>query len=81
MELSLEKEFEEFKLLHKAAIIKGVALKYYSDLYDISILPIENKKEIVEKKASDYLIEIMNNDNNFNEVYQNCWERIKELLP
>lgn len=81
---SLEREFENFKIGHKSAVIKAVALKYYGDLYDSEInLPefIESKEDVVERKASNYLLELANDNNRFNKVYENCWERVKEYLP
>lgn len=83
MEHTLEREFEDFKIIHKSAIIKAVAMRYYSDLYDSEInLPefIESKEDVVERKASNYLLELANDSSRFNKVYENCWNRIKEYL-
>lgn len=83
MSKTLEKEFEDFKIIHKSAIVKAVAMRYYSDLYDSEVnLPefIESKEDVVERKANSYLIDLLNDKARFNKVYNNCWERIKEYL-
>ena len=82
--MKLEQEFEHFKILHKSSVIKAVAMKYYGDQYDSEInLPsfIESKEDIVERKANSYLLELANDSAQFNKVYRNCWERVKEFLP
>lgn len=84
MEHTLEKEFEDFKIIHKSAIVKAVAMRYYSDLYDSEVnLPecIKSKEDFVDRQVNTYMDALMLDMNEFEKIYNNCWNEVGRYLP
>ena len=81
MQESLEREFSEQMFRHKAAVIYGSLLKFYEDEYNTGInipkfldcTPIE--------RAKVHFYNLLNNKEKFEDIYNKCWEQIKEFLP
>ena len=81
-ELSLEMEFEIYKLVHKTAILQGKLTAYYQAMQESGItIPffMQEPAEIkAEKEVQNLLCE---NPEAFEILYQEAWEQYAECLP
>lgn len=81
----LEQEFEEFKALHKYAVLKGKLMKYYQDLEVNQVLvpDFQRQQETPEALADrDLKCLILRKDNlqEFNRLYEIAYQEIAEVL-
>lgn len=83
MEMTLEKEFSEFKILHIFAILKAKLIMYYEViLADTVQLPSFMGGDTPESLAQRDIEELYNRDiNKFLEMYERAWDEVKEVLP
>lgn len=78
----LEKEFEQYKALHKYCILKARIMQYYKDLEEGQINLPDFMRETPEQKADKDLTKlIMFSPNKFNELYEQAWNDIAERMP
>lgn len=80
-EMSLEREFENYKFIHKSAIVEAALIKYYRDLQDTGIKLPDFMDESPTQKAQKALIEILNDKSKFNRMYNAVWEEVKWIMP
>lgn len=82
MEITLEQEFEQFKALHKYAVLKAKIMKYYSDL-EVNAVDIPYfLKETPEQKADkDLSYLLLFHKDKFNELYEEVWKEVAVYLP
>lgn len=81
MKLTLEKEFEEYKALHKYSVLKAKIMKYYMDLEEGQINLPDFLRETPENKADRDISELlMFHRDKFNELYERAWEEVRERL-
>lgn len=81
----LEQEFEEFKALHKFAVLKGKLMKYYQDLEVNQVLVpdfmrLHETPEALADKALKCLILRKDNLQEFNRLYEQAYQEIAEVL-
>ena len=78
----LEKQFEEFKALHKYAILKAKIMNYYETMQQGQInLPDFMRDDTPEKLADKELRKLVINDiNRFNELYEKAYAELAPLL-
>ena len=81
MSRTLEEEFIEQVFVHKSSIVLGSLLKYYNDIASTGVTIPEFMQASPEERAKQHFFELLANKNKFNETYEQCWERYKELLP
>ena len=82
---SLEREFEEFKALHKFAILKAKITQYYRDLEDGQVLVPDFLRigQMPEDLAErDIKALVLKNDNlaEFNRLYEIAYQDLAEVL-
>jgi hypothetical protein len=79
---TLAREFENYKFIHKSSIVLGSLLKYYNDIASTGVtIPDFMASESPEDRAKQHYFELLADKNKFNETYEMCWERYKEVLP
>ena len=75
-ELSLEKEFEIYKLIHKTAILQAKLTVYYQTIQEsgitIPFFMLESPEKKAEKEVQNLLCE---NPEAFEILYQEAWEQ------
>ena len=81
MSRTLEEEFLNQVFVHKSSIVLGSLLKYYNDIASTGVTIPEFMDETPEEKAQEHYYKLLANKNKFNEMYELCWDRYKELLP
>lgn len=77
--MDLEQEFEQYKALHKYAVLKATIIRYFMDLEDNQINLPDWLRETPEQKADKEIKRlIMKNDNlqEFNELYEKAYNKI-----
>ena len=78
---TLEQEFSDQVFIHKSSIVLGSLLKYYTDVANSGVTIPEFMGESIEDKAQKHYFKLLADRNKFNEMYEACWERYKEILP
>ena len=82
MEHTLEKEFEEYKALHKYSVLKAKIMQYYKDLEEGQVNLPDFMRETPEEKADKELsILVSYYPEKFNRLYERVWEEIAERMP
>ena len=85
MSKTLEQEFEEFKAIHKFAILKAKMIDYYNTLEDGELnIPSFLRKDTPEKKADKDIRELLclgDGGAKFNSLYEMAWDSMAEILP
>lgn len=83
--VTLEREFEEYKALHKYAVLKAKVMDYYNTLEQSQVnLPNFMRDDNAEKLADRELRRLVLLDDNlatFNRLYERAWEEIAEVMP
>lgn len=82
---TLEREFEDFKALHKYAIMKVKLVRYFKDLEEGSIqLPdFLRPNDTPEKKADKAIHELVTAPDGgakFNQLYEQAYQELAEVL-
>lgn len=81
LDYDLAKEFQQYVFIHKSAIVEAALIKYYRDLQDTGIQLPEFMCETPIQKAQKQLIEILNDKEKFNRMYECVWEEVKWSMP
>ena len=82
MSKTLENEFSEAIFNHKSAIVLGSLLKYYNDIASTGVtIPDFMCLCTPEERAKQHYFELLADKNKFNEMYELCWDKYKEVLP
>lgn len=83
---SLLKEFEEYKAVHKYAILKAKAVKYFQDLEanSATIPDFMRQGQTPESLADGEIRNLMcipDNLATFNKLYEQAYQELAEVLP
>lgn len=78
---TLEEEFSDQVFIHKSSIVLGSLLKYYNDIASTGVTIPDCMQISPEDRAKQHYFELLADKNKFNETYEQCWERYKEVLP
>ena len=81
-ELSLEHEFEIYKMMHKTSILQAKLITYYQAKEESGIrLPFFMTKT-PEKKAEEDVLDLMSKSpETFEQLYERAWNEYAECLP
>ena len=80
--LSLEKEFELYKQLHKTTILQAKITTYYRNLNETGIKIPEFMTVPPEKLAEKEVINLMcYSPKTFDSLYEHAWSEYAEYLP
>lgn len=81
-ELSLEKEFEIYKLMHKTTILQAKLTAYYKVIQESGVTIPFFMQEPPEKKAEIEVVNLLGeNPEAFEVLYKEAWEEYAEYLP
>ena len=81
-EISLEKEFELYKQLHKTTILQAKITTYYRNLNETGIKIPEFMTVPPEKLAEKEVINLMcYSPKTFDSLYEHAWREYAEYLP
>ena len=81
-ELTLEKEFELFKQLHKTTILQAKITTYYRNLQSTGITIPEFMTVPPEKLAEKEVLQLMcYSPKTFESLYEHAWREYAEYLP
>ena len=81
-ELSLEKEFEIYKLLHKTTILQAKLTAYYQTIQESGVTIPFFMLESPEKKAELHVQSLLcENPETFEVLYNEAWQHYAECLP
>lgn len=81
-ELSLEKEFEIYKLIHKITILEAKLTTYYRTIQETGIKIPFFMLESPERKANKEIEQLLDTDRDvFEALYQKAWDEYAECLP
>lgn len=81
-ELSLEKEFEIYKLMHKTTILQAKLTAYYKVIQESGVMIPFFMQELPEKKAEIEVVNLLGeNPEAFEVLYKKAWEEYAEYLP
>jgi hypothetical protein len=83
--ITLEQEFENFKALHKYAIMKVKLVRYFQDLEEgtIQLPDFLRPNDTPEKKADKAIRELVSapdGGKRFNELYEQAYQELSEVL-
>lgn len=82
MSRTLENEFSEAVFNHKSTIVLASLLKYYNDIANTGVtIPDFMCSCTLEERAQQHYFDLLADKNKFNEMYELCWDRYKEILP
>lgn len=84
-QVTLEREFEEFKALHKYAIVKCKAVQYFRDIEDgmPTIPDFMRKGQTPEDLADKFMRQLLclpDGGKTFNKLYETAYEELAEVL-
>ena len=80
--LSLEKEFELYKQLHKTTILQAKITTYYRNLNETGIKIPEFMTVPPEKLAEKEVLQLMcYSPKTFERLYEHAWSEYAEYLP
>ena len=82
---TLEQEFEEYKAIHKYAVLKAKLIQYYTDLNESQPLNIPTflLADRIDRQADEDIKELLtlpDGISRFNSLYERAWEEIREKL-
>lgn len=79
---ALEKEFTEYKALHKYAIMKAMLMRYFQTIQQGEVnIPDFMRNDTPEKLADAELRKLVVNDiNKFNSLYEKAYKELAPLL-
>ena len=81
-ELTIEKEFELFKQLHKTTILQAKITTYYKNLQKTGVTIPEFMTVPPEKLAEKEVLQLMcYSPKTFNKLYEHAWREYAEYLP
>lgn len=80
-DLTLEREFELYKLIHKTSIVEAKLQCFYKDLINTGVTIPSFMNENAEDKAKKHLLELLDDKDKFNRTYECIWNEIKWSLP
>ena len=81
-ELTIEKEFELFKQLHKTTILQAKITTYYRNLQNTGIKIPEFMTVPPEKLAEKEVLQLMcYSPKTFESLYEHAWSEYAEYLP
>ena len=81
-DLSLEKEFEIYKLMHKTTILQAKITAYYETKQESGIkIPFFMTKSPAKQAEEDVLDLMCKNPDAFNSLYERAWSEYAECLP
>ena len=81
-ELSLETEFEIYKLIHKTSILEAKLIAYYQTIQESGITIPFFMLETPETKAARDVENLLCTDiDTFENLYQEAWNQYAECLP
>lgn len=69
---TIEKEFEESVMMHKANIVMKSLREFQADLYDSGG---DFRKQVIAEKSAEHFINIYMDENEFDKVYEACWKK------
>lgn len=75
----LEREFEEYKALHKFAILKAKMIKYYTDLQIIQGKYYGDPEALADRELRCLVLR-NDNLNKFNHLYNLAYAELAEVL-
>ena len=80
--LTIEKEFELFKHLHKTTILQAKITTYYKNLQNTGITIPEFMTVPPEKLAEKEVLQLMcYSPKTFDNLYEHAWSEYAEYLP
>ena len=81
-ELTIEKEFELFKQLHKTTILQAKITTYYRNLQNTGVKIPEFMTVPPEKLAEKEVLQLMcYSPKTFDKLYEHAWSEYAEYLP
>ena len=81
-ELTLEREFELYKQLHKTTILQAKITTYYKDMQQAGVTIPDFLLTSPEKLAEKEVINIFCHDQKlFDKLYERAWNEYAEYLP
>ena len=81
-ELSLEKEFEIYKLMHKTTILQAKLTAYYKVIQESGVMIPFFMQELPEKKAEAVVASLLGeNPEAFEILYKEAWDEYAKCLP
>ena len=81
-ELSLEKEFEIYKLMHKTTILQAKLTAYYKVIQESGVTIPFFMQEPPGKKAEIEVVNLLGeNPEAFEVLYKEAWDEYAEYLP
>ena len=81
-ELTIEKEFELFKHIHKTTILQAKITTYYKNLQSTGVTIPEFMTVPPEKLAEKEVLQLMcYSPRTFDSLYEHAWREYAEFLP
>ena len=80
--MTLEREFEEYKALHKYAIMKVMLMRYFRAIQQGGVnIPDFMREDSPERLADREIKKLVINDiNKFNSLYEKAYEELAPVL-
>ena len=81
-ELTLEKEFEIYKLMHKTTILQAKITAYYQAREGMGISIPFFMTKTPEQRAEEDVLDLMSKaPQDFEQLYERAWNEYAECLP
>lgn len=80
--MNLEQEFEQFKALHKYAILKAKIMDYYRTIRQGEVNIPEFMDEFAPERLADIELRrlVLNDMDKFNSLYETAYKELAEIL-
>ena len=78
---TLEQELEERIFVHKSSIIFASLLVFYKDISKAGVTVPEFMDLTPEEKAQMHYFKLLANKDEFNKIYEKCWDKYGDILP
>ena len=78
---TLEHELEQRIFVHKSSIVLASLLTFYNDQRNTGINIPEFLNETIEEQAKIHYYKLLANKDEFNRIYEMCWEKYGHILP
>lgn len=75
--MTIEEEFKMYSFFHKIKVLQMAIERYYIDLQqsEVNIPYFMDKDEDIKEKTLNYIIDLLDNRENFEYLYKLAWDK------
>lgn len=77
--MELEEELEHYIARHKSVIVLTSLLTFYKEQQEKGLMQLTDSE--LEQATLHHYIALLNDKELYDKIYDDCWEKIKTVLP